>query len=51
MNTQVNRACKLAFQRDPERAELTAAAKLIREEGLVVFCRALFNANEFVYMF
>ena len=51
VNTQVNRAFNLAFQRDPERAELTAAAKLVRADGLVLFCRGLFNANEFVYMF
>jgi len=41
----------LAFQREPERAELKAAAKLIREQGLTVFCRALLNANEFVFVF
>jgi hypothetical protein len=33
------------------RAEVNAASKLIREQGLSAFCRALFNANEFVYMF
>jgi hypothetical protein len=48
---QVRRAFALAFQRKPERAELDASAKLIREQGLRVFCRALLNANEFVYVF
>ncbi|MBI3876132.1 MAG: DUF1553 domain-containing protein, partial [Verrucomicrobia bacterium] len=48
---QARRAFALAFQREPDRAELNAAAKLIREQGLPVFCRALFNANEFVYTF
>ena len=33
------------------RDELAAAAQLVREQGLAVFCRALFNANEFVYVF
>ena len=48
---QVRRAFALAFQREPDHAELNAAAKLIREQGLPVFCRALINANEFVYAF
>jgi hypothetical protein len=30
---------------------LEAGARLIREHGLPAFCRALFNANEFVYVF
>ena len=49
--TQARRAFELAFQREPEGKELAAAAKLIREQGLPVFCRAIFNANEFVYLF
>src|SRR5262249_7280416 len=48
---QVRRAFALAFQREPDRAELTAAEKLVSEQGLSIFCRALFNANEFVYLF
>jgi hypothetical protein len=45
---QVARAFRLAFQREPTSAEAAAAAKLVREHGLAVLCRALFNANEFV---
>jgi hypothetical protein len=48
---QVRRAFALAFQREPDRGELRASVQLIREQGLVVFCRALLNANEFVYLF
>jgi hypothetical protein len=48
---QARRAFALAFQREPDRVEVSASAKLIREQGLVVFCRALFNVNEFVYVF
>ena len=48
---QARRAFELAFQREPDRAELEASAKLIREQSLPVFCRALLNANEFVYLF
>lgn len=48
---QVRRAFELAFQRSPERSELAAGVRLAREQGLPLFCRALFNANEFVYAF
>jgi len=48
---QVRRAFALAFQREPDRAETTASVKLVRENRLAIFCRALFNANEFVYLF
>ena len=48
---QVRRAFALAFQREPEPEELAAATGLVREHGLAVFCRALFNANELVYLF
>ncbi len=48
---QVRRAFLLAFQREPDRKEREAGAKLIREQGAKIFCRALFNANEFVYIY
>lgn len=48
---QVRRAFALAFQRQPDGAELGAAAQFVQAHGLPVFCRALFNANEFVYLF
>ncbi len=48
---QARRGFLLAFQREPAADELAAAAQLIREEGLFVFCRALFNANEFLTIF
>jgi len=48
---QVRRAFALAFQREPDRAEIEASVKLVRDAGLAIFCRALFNANEFVYLF
>ena len=50
-DAQVRRAFALAFQRAPQNAELAAAVSLIREQGLPAFCRALFNANEFAYVF
>jgi len=51
LKDQARRAFALAFQREPDRAETEASVRLIREQGLPVFCRALFNANEFVYQF
>jgi hypothetical protein len=47
---QVNRAFGLAFGRTPEEAERAAGVQLVRRHGLPALCRALFNANEFVYV-
>jgi mono/diheme cytochrome c family protein len=47
---QVERAFELAFQRQPDRKERAAGVKLIREQGAKIFCRALFNASEFIYV-
>jgi hypothetical protein len=47
---QVRRAFALALQREPERQELAAAVKLVRGQGLKIFCRALLNANEFTHL-
>ena len=49
-DAQVRRAYALAFGRPPEKAELDAAKALIAKRGLSPFCRALLNANEFVYV-
>jgi hypothetical protein len=48
---QVCRAFRLAYQREPDKKEREASGKLIREQGTKIFCRALFNANEFVYLY
>ena len=47
---QARRAFQLAFGRQPTEPELAAAASLIREQGVPTFCRAVYNANEFVYV-
>jgi hypothetical protein len=47
---QVRQAFWLAFGRPPDDDELTSARRLIAEQGLSVFCRALYNANEFLYL-
>ena len=46
---QIRRAFELAFGRPPKPVESTAALALIQRQGLPAFCRALFNANEFLY--
>ena len=48
---QVRKAFALTLQRDPDREELAAGTKFIAEQGLTLFCRAMLNANEFVYLF
>ena len=48
--TQVDRAFCLAFGRGPDDSERAGAIALVRRRGLASLCRALFNANEFVYV-
>ncbi|HEY6169277.1 MAG TPA: DUF1553 domain-containing protein [Verrucomicrobiae bacterium] len=48
---QVRRAFQLVFSRAPSADEAIAATKLVTEHGLKVFCRALFNSNEFINVF
>jgi mono/diheme cytochrome c family protein len=50
LTAQVKCAFRLTFQRQPSERELAAAEKLVREHGLSALCRALFNANEFVFV-
>jgi hypothetical protein len=47
---QVRTAFRLAFQREPSDKELSAAAKVVEAHGLAPVCRALLNANEFLYV-
>ncbi len=47
-NAQVRRAFTLAFGRPPSPDEIADSAQLITQHGLPAFCRALFNANEFI---
>ena len=48
---QVRRTFELVFGRAPSTDESQAAQKLVEENGLIALCRALFNANEFLYVF
>jgi hypothetical protein len=47
---QADRGFLLAFGRDPSPAERDAAIALIRDHGTPALCRALYNANEFVFV-
>ena len=47
---QVERGFRLAFGRGPSPSERNAAVALIASHGSAAFCRALYNANEFVYV-
>ncbi|HTE21191.1 MAG TPA: DUF1553 domain-containing protein, partial [Armatimonadota bacterium] len=46
---QVVRAFQVAFGRPPDAGELEAARGLVSRQGLPALCRALMNANEFLY--
>ena len=46
---QVRRAFRLAFSRSPNEEETRSAVALIAREDLKTLCRALLNANEFLY--
>ncbi len=47
---QVRTAYRLAFGRVPSQAELELASRFIANRPLLQFCRAIFNANEFLYV-
>lgn len=46
---QIERAYWLAIGRGPQSTELSDAEPVVRENGLVALCRALFNSNEFLF--
>jgi len=50
IETAIGRAFELAFQRQPDGTELRAAKSLVAAQGLFALCRAMINANEFVYV-
>ena len=50
VKAQVRLAFRLAFNRSPATEELRAAEKLIAQHGLLLFCRAIFNSNELMFV-
>lgn len=47
---QITRAYQLALNRAPTPGERHEAEPAVREHGLSVLCRALFNSNEFLFL-
>ncbi|MDB6118566.1 MAG: Planctomycete cytochrome, partial [Verrucomicrobiaceae bacterium] len=47
---QIRRAFNLAFAREPNAEELSAAVAFVKTDGLFALCRMLLNANEFAYV-
>ncbi|MFO1482256.1 MAG: PSD1 and planctomycete cytochrome C domain-containing protein [Verrucomicrobiaceae bacterium] len=47
---QITRAYQLALNRTPTADELCDTEPVVRQHGLGVLCRALFNSNEFLFM-
>ena len=47
---QVRQAWQLAFNRAPEKSEAKQAVEFAKAEGLPAFCRAVLNANEFLFI-
>ena len=47
---QVQRAWQLAFNRPPDRKETREAVAFAKAEGLPALCRAVLNANEFLFI-
>jgi hypothetical protein len=50
IGAQVHEAYALAFSRVPNRDEADEARQFVEQFGLEAFCRALLNANEFLFL-
>jgi len=50
LKSKVVLAFELAYQREPDAAELAAGERLTQDHGLAALCRALLNANELLYL-
>jgi len=48
--SQVQLAFWIAFNRAPGPEELKSAQELVNQYGLLLFCRAIFNSNEFMFV-
>ena len=50
MKDQIRLAFELGYNREPDAQEARNAQALIARHGLAIFCRALFNSNEFIFL-
>ena len=48
---QIRRAFEVIFLRSPTMEEFTASNEIVEQHGLPAFCRALLNANEFLFVY
>jgi len=48
--SRIRRAYQLAFSRDPEPHEISEVEPVVREHGLSILGRVLFNSNEFLFL-
>ena len=48
--TQVRRAFRLAYAREPDPDETDACVDLVRRHGLAALCRTLFNTSELIHL-
>ncbi|MDB4731782.1 DUF1553 domain-containing protein [bacterium] len=49
-NEQIKLAFRLCFNREPTSQEMSASSTFVNSEGIPLFCRALLNANEFLFV-
>jgi hypothetical protein len=47
---QITRAYDLLFGRKPSEKEISLGVQFLKEQPLALYCRALLNSNEFVYV-
>ena len=47
---QINRVYQIALTRNASAGELSDAEPVVRQHGLAVLCRAIFNSNEFLFV-
>ena len=47
---QIDRVFQLAYARSPDAIESSAAEAVVREHGLPMLCRVVFNSNEFLFI-
>jgi hypothetical protein len=50
-NQQIRAAFEILFARQPDAREIELSSQMIREQGLLPFCRALLNTSEFLFIF
>ena len=48
--SQLQELFHVAFSREPEPTELSAAQQLMHKHGLAAVCRAILNSNEFLFL-